>query len=138
MRDIQTQAVDLAPTLAHLAGVDPPDGLEGIDIWRDLQGKGEGEPVAYAELPGKLYMLRTREWKLISNLEAHYELYHLTSDPREQHNRAPFEPDRVEKMRNQLAAILAKAYDVGARVHGQFAPISPRVLNRLRSLGYIH
>ena len=83
-------------------------------------------------------MLRTRNWKLISNLQAQYELYHLTDDPREQHNRAPFEPDRVEKMRNQLSAVLATAYDAGARVHGQFAPISPRVLNRLKSLGYIH
>jgi hypothetical protein len=40
-------------------------------------------------------------------------------------------------MRNHLAGVLAKAYEAGRNVRGQLAPISPRVLNRLKTLGYI-
>jgi len=137
MRDVQTEAVDLAPTLARVAGAAVPEGLAGVAIWPELRGKSAGEPWAFAERPGVIYMLRTREWKFISNLEAHHELYHLTTDPHEQQNVAPFEPDRTREMRNQLAGVLGRAYEAGRNVRGQLAPISPRVLNRLKALGYV-
>lgn len=137
VRDVETEAVDLAPTLARAAGADPPAGLAGVDIWPELRGRSSGEPWAFAEKPGEIYMLRTREWKFISNLEAHHELYHLTTDPRELKNVAPFDLERTREMRNQLAGILARAYEAGRKVRGQLAPISPRVLNRLKALGYV-
>jgi arylsulfatase A-like enzyme len=137
VRDIETEAVDLAPTLARAAGAALPAGLSGVDIWPELRGESRGEPWAFAERPGALYMLRTREWKFISNLEAHHELYHLTDDPHELKNLAPFELERTRDMRNQLAGVLAKAYEAGRNVRGQLAPISPRVLNRLKALGYV-
>ena len=137
VREVETEAVDLAPTLARAAGVTPPAGLSGGDIWGQLRGTSAGEPWAFAERPGQMYMLRTREWKIISNLEAHHELYHLTTDPHEQQNVAPFEPDRTREMRDRLARVLAKAYAAGRNVRGQLAPISPRVLSRLRALGYV-
>jgi arylsulfatase A-like enzyme len=136
-RDVETQSVDLAPTLARAAGATPPTGLAGADIWPELRGGSVTEPWAFAERPGEVYMLRTREWKLISNLQAHHELYHLTADPHELQNVAPFEPERTRDMRNHLAGVLAKAYEAGRNVRGQLAPISPRVLNRLKTLGYI-
>lgn len=83
-------------------------------------------------------MLRTREWKFISNLQAHHELYHLTTDPHELTNVAPFDVERTRDMRNQLSGVLAKAYEAGRNVRGQMAPISPRVLSRLKALGYVH
>ena len=136
-RDVETESVDLAPTLARAAGATPPAGLAGADIWPELRGTSGGEPWAFAERPGEIYMLRTREWKFISNLEAHHELYHLTTDPHERENVAPFEPDRTREMRNRLAGVLARAYEAGRNVRGQLAPISPRVLSRLKSLGYV-
>ena len=137
VRDVETEAVDLAPTLARAAGVMPPAALSGADIWPQLRGTSGGEPWAFAERPGQLYMLRTPEWKFISNLEAHHELYHLTTDPHEQQNVAPFEPERTREMRDQLAGVLAKAYEAGRSVRGHLAPISPRVFNRLKALGYV-
>jgi arylsulfatase A-like enzyme len=137
VRDVETEAVDLAPTLARVAGVTPPAGLAGADIWPALQGRSAGEPMAFAERPGEIYMLRTREWKFISNLEAHHELYHLTADPLELQNVAPFEQERTRQMRNRLAGLVATAYEAGRHVRGQLAPISPRVLSRLKSLGYV-
>jgi arylsulfatase A-like enzyme len=137
IREVETQAVDLAPTLARAAGVTPPAGLAGGDIWSQLRGASASEPWAFAELPGKMYMLRTREWKFISNLEAHHELYNLTTDPHELRNVAPFDPERTREMRNHLAGVLASAYEAGRNVRGQLAPIAPRVLSRLKSLGYV-
>ncbi len=137
VRDIETEAVDLAPTLARAAGAAVPAGLAGVAIWPELRGRSGGEPWAFAERPGAIYMLRTREWKFISNLEAHHELYHLTTDPHELQNVAPFEPDRTREMRNQLAGVLGRAYEAGRNVRGQLAPISPRVLSRLKALGYV-
>ena len=137
VRDVETEAVDLAPTLARAAGTTPPAGLAGVDIWPELRGESAGDPWAFAERPGGIYMLRTREWKFISNLEAHHELYHLTADPHELKNVAPFELERTREMRNQLAGVLARAYEAGRNVRGQLAPISPRVLNRLKALGYV-
>jgi arylsulfatase len=92
VRDIETEAVDLAPMLARAAGVAPPSGLAGVDIWPELRGKASGDRWAFAERPGGSYMLRTREWKFISNLEGHHELYHLTVDPGELNNLAPSIP----------------------------------------------
>jgi arylsulfatase A-like enzyme len=137
VRDVQTEEVDLAPTLARAAGATVPAGLAGTDIWPELRGKSSGEPWAFAERPGEIYMLRTREWKFISNLEAHHELYHLTTDPHELNNLAPFDLERTRDMRNQLSGVLARAYEAGRKVRGQLAPISPRVLNRLKALGYV-
>lgn len=138
VRDIETEAVDIAPTLARAAGATAPAGLAGVDIWPELRGESSGEPWAFAERPGGLYMLRTREWKFISNLQAHHELYHLTTDPHELTNVAPFDVERTRDMRNQLSGVLAKAYEAGRNVRGQMAPISPRVLSRLKALGYVH
>ena len=137
VRDVQTESVDLAPTLARVAGATPPEGLAGADIWRELEGTSAGEPLAYAERPGEIYMLRTREWKFISNLQAHHELYHLTTDPHELQNVAALEPERTREMRNRLAGLVATAYEAGRHVRGQLTPISPRVLSRLKSLGYV-
>ena len=137
MREIQTQAVDLAPTLATIAGVPVPDYLAGADVWKDLHQRGGGAPLAYAERSGQLFAIRTREWKFISDLIAHHELYNLAVDPGEIHDLAPTNPDRTREMRNRLTAVVGVAVRTGQRVQGQYAPIPPRVLRRLKSLGYV-
>jgi arylsulfatase A-like enzyme len=135
--DVQTQAVDLAPTLIALAGGRVPDGLHGADIWPLLLGGSTSEPYAYAELVGKRYALRTREWKFISNLDRRSELYHLTGDAGEHEDLASRELDRAGKMGITLTRILASAANAGERIQGQYAPIPESVLKRLKSLGYI-
>jgi arylsulfatase A-like enzyme len=137
MRETQTQAVDLAPTLSALAGSTAPEGLAGANIWSRLSGEKTGEPVAVAENVGGLYALRTPEWKFVSNLQGRHELYQLTVDPRERENLAQTDPDRTRRMRDRLAAMLGNAHLAGSAVREGFVPIPPRVLKNLRSLGYI-
>ncbi len=137
IREVETQAVDLMPTLAAQAGRTAPEGLHGADIWRVLEGKEDGEQYAYSEIPGKLYSLRTREWKFISSLQGGHRLYRIKEDPHEQQNVVGSHPDETERYRDLLAKILASAATAGKKVRGQAAPIQPRVLERLKALGYV-
>ena len=137
VRDIQTQQVDIAPTLAALAGSSVPDNLAGENVWDELAGRRKGADVALAERPDALFALRTPEWKFISDLQAHHELYHLTEDPHERRNLAPLQPDLTAAMRDRLIRFVGAAVRAGERVNGQYAPIPARVLKRLQSLGYI-
>jgi arylsulfatase len=136
IREAQTQSVDLLPTLAAAAGLTIAD-LHGTDIWRVLRGTGEGERYAVSELVGNRYALRTREWKLISTLAGLHELYDLRQDPHEQRNVVGSELDRTVQFRDVLTRILASSAMMGQKLQGQFAPIQPRVLERLKALGYV-
>jgi arylsulfatase A-like enzyme len=137
MREIQTQSVDLAPTLARAAGAEVPADLAGADLGPVLQGGVASEPVAFAERPGDRYAIRTHEWKLISTLEGHDELYHLSVDPHERDNGLQANPQRATRLREQLNAVLAGAYKAGASVRRDVAPVSQRTLERLKALGYV-
>lgn len=135
--EAQTQSVDLFPTLVARAGGRAPARLHGADIWSVLMRRSRGERYAYAELVGQRYALRTRDWKFISNLQGAHELFRLTTDAHEQHNLAAQDMARTIEMRDRLTQILAGAVKTGEAVQGQFAPIPPRVLKRLKSLGYV-
>ena len=82
--------------------------------------------------------MRTRKWKLISSLQGGKELFDLTADPREQNNLARSNPAVASQLENTLARIVASSVKAGEHIQGQYAPIPPVVLERLRSLGYVH
>ena len=133
----QIAEVDLLPTLVARAGGSVPAGLSGADVWSVLSGQRHAERYAYAELVGERYALRTREWKLISTLHGSHELYNLTTDPHERQSLVVEDTSRTAEMRDVLTKILATAVQAGSRFQGTFAPIPPRVLERLKSLGYV-
>ena len=135
--DEQLEEVDILPTLVARAGGHVPTGLSGADVWPVLNRRRHAERYAYAELVGERYALRTREWKLISTLHGTHELYNLTSDPHERQSRVAEDTDRTAEMRDVLTKVLASAVQSGSRLQGEFAPIPPRVLERLKSLGYV-
>jgi arylsulfatase len=133
----QLAEVDLLPTLVARAGGNVPAGLSGADVWSVLTGRRHAERYAYAELVGERYALRTREWKLISTLHGSHELYNLTSDPHERQSLVVEDTSRTAEMRDVLTKVLARAVQAGSHFQGAFAPIPPRVLERLKSLGYV-
>jgi arylsulfatase A-like enzyme len=136
IRDAQTQSVDLLPTLAASAGLTVED-LHGTDAWPVLRGNAGGRQYAVSELVGTLYALRTRDWKLISTLAGSHELYDLRQDPRELRNVYASELDRTVQFRNALMKIVASSAMMGRKLQGRSAPINPRVLERLKALGYV-
>ena len=137
--EVQTQSVDLVPTMASVTGQTlQPGEVHGSNIWPVLEGRGGADADAYAEIVGRRFALRTRKWKLISSLQGGKELFDLTADPREQNNLARSNPAVASQLENTLARIVASSVKAGEHIQGQYAPIPPVVLERLRSLGYVH
>jgi choline-sulfatase len=133
----QVQLVDLFPTLAGIAGAKVPTGLHGRDRLADLQGRTNSKTYAYSEVVGSRFAIRTLEWKYISSLQGGRQLFDLRVDPREQNNLARQHPERVEQLERVLQHVVATAVMSGEAIRGQSSPVSPEVLKRLRSLGYL-
>ena len=94
--------VDLAPTIAEIAGVTPPPDWRG----RSLLATGP-PPRAYFYVAEDHFRLGVREgtWKYIYDLrEGTEELYRLDLDPTEQRNLAATERARCSRLRQRLAA----------------------------------
>ena len=94
--------VDLAPTIAELAGLPAAADWQGRSL---IDGKHF--PRAYFYVAEDRFKLGVREhqWKYIYDLrEAIEELYDLDRDPDEQHNLAASEPALSARLRQRLAA----------------------------------
>jgi arylsulfatase A-like enzyme len=94
--------VDIAPTIADLAGVPPAPDWQGRSLFDTVR-----PPRAYFYAAEDHFTLGVREgsWKYIFDLrEGVEELYDLDRDPTEQHNLAKAEPARSARFRQRLAA----------------------------------
>lgn len=94
--------VDLAPTIAQLAGLPAGPDWQG----RTLFGSARA-PRAYFYVAEDHFRLGVREgrWKYIYDLrEGSDELFDLAADPDEQRNLATREPARATRLRQRLAA----------------------------------
>jgi choline-sulfatase len=132
--------IDVLPTLLGFAGAPPDPDLPGRDVRPLIGGRAIAQDPLYSEsLFGRLNMhwatLRgwtSGNWKLITGARA--ELYDLDRDPAEQHDLADSDPQRVERMRDQLQRALSRIAPGGDRA--QTNPITGEQEQRLRSLGY--
>jgi uncharacterized sulfatase len=120
MSDTPVSSLDLLPTLLAASKIPAPAGLAGVNLLDDAAVTarpavfGECFTHTAVDLHDPSSSLRWRwviaqGWKLIvpaakNEPEAVVELYDLTRDPTEQHNRAQDEPARVEKLRAILDA----------------------------------
>ena len=94
--------VDLAPTIADLAGLPAAPDWQGRSLFDP-----ERAPRAYFYVAEDRFTLGVREenWKYIFDLrEGVEELYDLSRDPTEQRNLAAGQPARCARLRQRLAA----------------------------------
>lgn len=136
---------DVAPTIASLAGLEPPEAWTGRPLLSAEARRIDGEPrdhFAYYLFPSKFsyrsFALRRGEWKLVlHNVDApdrfRSELYNIVQDPAESR---PLEgmDERVEELRLALRRKLSQ------KPLAQSAQLLERDLETLdfiRSLGYI-
>jgi arylsulfatase A-like enzyme len=119
------QNIDLAPTFLEMAGVIPPDEMQGISLVPLLRGSKPGRwrdalYYHYYEYPAehavrKHYGIRTDRYKLIHFYDDidQWELYDLTTDPHEMHNLIN-DPgyDKIEKDLRKRLDGLRKQYHV--------------------------
>ncbi|MEZ5278497.1 MAG: sulfatase-like hydrolase/transferase [Opitutaceae bacterium] len=88
-RDELVEHVDLLPTLCDIAGIGIPQGAGGRSLEPLLHGRpaGGGWREAVFSQINDLFMIRTRDWKLIVRDGIPVELYDLNADPGEFENR---------------------------------------------------
>jgi choline-sulfatase len=128
------QHVDIAPTLLDLAGLLPPDGLEGSSLLADAPEQRDA--VSQLDYFGIAYdSITTSRWKAIRDLSgmvpgpAPIAVYDRERDPGELRDVADAHAVIAGYARQQLRAAAA-----GAR---RGPEVSPDKLERLRALGYL-
>lgn len=104
---------DFMPTICDLIGASVPPGTDGLSYLPALTGKGEQKQHDYLyfefhERGGKQAVIKDR-WKLIhlqvNNPEKEtYELYELNADPGEIANVAFWYPEKVQELKQIMAA----------------------------------
>lgn len=131
--------VDVAPTIAALAGVPALSGADGRDLTPLLRGGDDAlSPAsAYAEtyFPeffmgwAPLRALDDGRWKYIDSPEP--ELYDLSADPGETNNRIASEPATARTLRRQLEET------VRATNRSAATTLSAEAQRKLAALGYV-
>ncbi len=101
--------IDILPTLCDLAGIDAPEGMDGMSMRPILSSDPRRRPVwrdaVFAEYYGKqnwrvpIRMVRTGTWKYVRYARYGEELYHLTADPHELTNLATTAEHRTTRQR---------------------------------------
>jgi arylsulfatase A-like enzyme len=136
------QHVDLLPTLLRAAGLTPPNGQPGTDLYAlaALQEETAGRrAVSHLSYDGRDGVsLVQRDWKLILPLSRKFgggpELYRWDADPNERENLAEKDPVRTGWLTAQLRLELLRA---SAGLKAAPTPIDDEARKALRALGYI-
>lgn len=93
---------DVMPTLAEIAGVQPPENIDGISFLPTLLGNSQGEQKQHDYLyweDAKQVAVRCKNWKAIKpEPSAEFQLYNLAKDIEEQENVALEHPQIMSKI----------------------------------------
>jgi arylsulfatase A-like enzyme len=137
--------VDLAPTLAELAGL-AVDGWEGTTLAASVRDGVEppahpivmevptGAPSGVRTMPQQA--IREGSWKLITSLEDERipdALYDLVADPKERRNVARKHPEVVARLKERLRELTTERADADAMSEEDDAILAAR----LEELGYL-
>jgi arylsulfatase A-like enzyme len=135
------RSLDLAPTVLDMIGEVLPETMQGVSL---RPGATASRPTTvFAEVDYKSHILRairTQHFKLIVANPGNPRglppeaLFDLQTDPGEQRNLAPSEPDAVRLLRAQLDRAIAAAEALA--VAGQTGVLDAATRERLRQLGY--
>jgi len=86
---------DILPTYAELAGVEVPEGINGISILPELLGKEGQQQHKYLFWGGAV---REGNWKGVKSRKGTWELYDLSGDISETNNLADEQPDVLARL----------------------------------------
>lgn len=126
------ELVDLYPTLAALAGLPIPHGLDGrslLPLMTGAAGADEGKGYVISEMyghsvPGPMRMIRQGDWKYILYLDAQPGLFNLREDPHEFHDRID-DPGTAQRVARDLDHLLRQDWDEAA-VRANFRYVGDR------------
>jgi arylsulfatase A-like enzyme/Flp pilus assembly protein TadD len=129
--DTPVSHVDITPTILDLIGLAPPESIDGQSLLHPPPGD---RPIYFEALDASLTRgwaplrgIVQGDWKYIDLPDA--ELYDLSRDPGEQHNRIDRDP-HAEPLKRALQLVSAQ------RTTAPQVALEPDAVGRLRSLGY--
>jgi tetratricopeptide (TPR) repeat protein len=134
------QTVDIAPTILAWAGLEPNAISDGGSLVPAFDGGTLPARIVYGEsvslrrlfAVSPLRYVREGRWKLVHKPTP--ELYDLDADPRETHNRAGDDVERVAALRSQLESLLTSAAQGADPAPGA---LDDQTRQQLESLGYV-
>ena len=96
---------DFLPTACELAGIQPPENIDGISYLPELLGQSQrAHETMFWKYRGKV-ALRAGKWKAVQTGPGKpLELYNLDTDIGETHNLAKEHPEIVARMQQQIAS----------------------------------
>jgi arylsulfatase A-like enzyme len=101
-------AIDFAPTLCHMLGIDDQQQMDGRSAWDLVTGKADRLHDRVFTQFGNFASVRDRNWHYFQHVRGRNRgagpcLYDLAADPGEKKNVVQKHPDQVDAMRGQLA-----------------------------------
>jgi len=123
-----TRSVDFIPAILNFIGAPVRDDLPGTPFLRGVFGD---ESISQTR---NEWALVSGEYKLIARSDEPPRLYHLSSDPTEQHDIAAEEPDLVERLQSRLEDLLLAGATEAPRIDDR---LTPEAEANLRALGYL-
>jgi arylsulfatase A-like enzyme len=136
----QVQTIDIMPTILHLLGLPPVDGMQGVLLPLSA-GEASAQTAAFGhtfpeqkEPRGEKYSVRQGGWKYIQTPQADLaELYNLTTDPGEINNLVNVETAIAQQLEAELSEWLATTFLFERQ---QERAIDAETEEKLERLGY--
>jgi arylsulfatase A-like enzyme len=116
LSDALVYLYDLYPTLADLAGVAVPEGIDGKNLVPILRSsQKEVRSTLFTAYRHTIRAIREGDWKLIRYPERNFtQLFNLKVDPFELNNLAELEPEKVNELQGLLESAQKSAGDTVA------------------------
>ena len=137
IKDI-VRTIDLYPTIASIAGADAPDMIQGRSLVPYFRGEALDAVSAFASYRGVAHVCRLGQYKLHRSKDGAHQLFDLASDPDEINDLAEGLPEIAGELAGKLDHWLEMEAELQKLVSsGETRELTPDVIERLRSLGYI-
>ncbi len=136
--------IDVAPTLAALAGAAVPEAMQGVDLRGDFAARLAKDQTHLSEEDHEgnvLRSLRTETWKYIEANEGNprgvptRELFDVAADPGETRNVAEQQLELAERLASEAAT--AVQFAESGSLAGAETEVSKTECERLAALGYM-
>lgn len=142
--EYQVQAIDVAPTLLHLAGAEIPPVMQGVNLLKYDENEKIGMEHVYSEenLEGNILVsVKTADWKMIRANEDNprgldpVELYDMKADKLETRDVSTEKDSLVASFDSKINGFIVKASSAGYEKEAR--DMDDAAAEQLRALGYV-